>query len=225
MTLAADTSSIEDSKFDSLFPAGVRAHSELHWTPVAVAEAAAKYLATQPGTRVLDVGSGSGKFCLVAASLSDGHFIGVEQRANLVATAQTAAAKLQLQNVEFHAQNILEISFADFDSFYLYNPFAENEPGGHKIDRAVKLSLELRARYVRHARSKLGVRPLGTRVVSYAGFDDEIPDCYVRVETSFGGELKFWEKMHGYDDALDRLRLKTGRSYSGEAGWAAPRQR
>ena len=75
--------SIEDEKFDLIYPAQIRQLSALHWTPVAVAAEAAKFLVTAPETRVLDIGCGPGKFCLVAASLTDGHFSGVEQRNDL----------------------------------------------------------------------------------------------------------------------------------------------
>jgi 2-polyprenyl-3-methyl-5-hydroxy-6-metoxy-1,4-benzoquinol methylase len=56
--------SIEDEKFDLLYPAEIRKLSSVFWTPVAVAAAAAKLLVTTSGTRVLDIGCGPGKFCL-----------------------------------------------------------------------------------------------------------------------------------------------------------------
>ena len=44
----------------------------MHWTPVHVARRAAQFLVTGPETRVLDVGSGPGKFCLVGALATQG---------------------------------------------------------------------------------------------------------------------------------------------------------
>ena len=83
-----DPRSIEDEKFDQIYPARIRKLSALQWTPVRVAAEAAKLLATVPGTRVLDIGCGPGKFCLIAAALTDGHFTGIEQRLDLATAAR-----------------------------------------------------------------------------------------------------------------------------------------
>jgi SAM-dependent methyltransferase len=71
---------IEDDRFDQVWPLRLRKLSPLHWTPIVVASHASKLLVTKPGTRVLDIGCGPGKFCLIAAALTDGYFTGVEQR-------------------------------------------------------------------------------------------------------------------------------------------------
>ena len=84
----ADARSIEDEKFDQIYPPRIRELSRLYWTPIRVAAEAAKLLVTTPGTRVLDVGCGPAKFCLVGASLTQGVFIGVEQREDLVVAGQ-----------------------------------------------------------------------------------------------------------------------------------------
>jgi SAM-dependent methyltransferase len=74
----------------------------------------------------LDIGCGPGKFCLVAATPTDGHFAGVEQRADLAAAARAAANVLGLTNIEIMHGNVTDIAFADYDAFYLFNPFEEN---------------------------------------------------------------------------------------------------
>ncbi|MGZ5537478.1 MAG: class I SAM-dependent methyltransferase, partial [Chthoniobacterales bacterium] len=137
-----DVYSIEDEKFDRIFPPRLRKLSSLFWTPVAVAAEAAKLLVGKPQTRVLDIGCGPGKFCLVGASLTDSHFTGVEQRAELVAAARKGATALAVPNVEFLHANLLDIDFANYDAFYLFNPFEENMHG-HKIDSAIPLSTAL----------------------------------------------------------------------------------
>src|ERR1700730_11082711 len=101
--------SIEDEKFDRIYPQEIRELSSLCWTPVAVAAEAAKMLVTASGLRVLDIGCGPGKFCLVGASLTDGRFTGVEQRSGLVAEARQAASNLGLADVEFIHGNVMDI--------------------------------------------------------------------------------------------------------------------
>jgi len=232
--------SIEDEKFDLIYSPQIRELSSLHWTPVAVASEAAKMLVTAPGSRVLDIGCGPGKFCLVGASLTGGHFTGVEQRSDLVAAARQAAADLCLarhpacegirsgggegeSKVEFIHGNVMDIAFAEYDAFYLFNPFEENMHYGHKIDSTVRLSPALFKRYTRHVAAQLGAKSMGTRVVTYAGYADDIPGCYCCESTHFGDDLKLWVKQRDYDPGLERLSLQIARSHRGSGGWHAPR--
>jgi SAM-dependent methyltransferase len=215
--------SIEDEKFDLIYPRKVRELSSTFWTPVAVAAEAATMLVTAPRRRVLDIGSGAGKFCLVGASLMDGRFTGVEQRSDLVAAARLAATDLQRTDVDFIHGNLMDIDFAEYDAFYLFNPFEENTFNGHKIDRAVPLSPELFKRYTSHVATQLGARPLGTRVVTYMGYADDIPACYSCESALFGDDLKLWIKQREYEPDIERLGLNVSRSHRGSDGWAPPR--
>jgi SAM-dependent methyltransferase len=217
--------SIEDEKFDLIFPPKLRELSPVFWTPVAVAAEAAKLLVTTPRTRVLDIGCGPGKFCLVAASLTDGRFTGVEQRNDFVTAARKAAAALQLANVEFVHGNIMDVAFADYDAFYLFNPYEENLFNGRKIDHAIPLSPEWFKRYTSHVAAQLGARPIGTRVVTYMGYADDIPACYDCESALFGDDLKLWIKNRDYDPDIERLDLRVSRSHRSSGGWAPPRQR
>lgn len=215
--------SVEDEKFDQIFPPRIRKLSSLFWTPVAVAAEAAELLVDHPGARVLDIGGGSGKFCLVAASLTDGCFTVLEQRAELIAAARKAAATLQASNVQVLHANLLDVSFADYDAFYLFNPFEENLHG-HKVDARVPLSPTLFKRYTNYVADQLGRRPLGTRVVTYMGYADDIPACYDCEETRFGNDLKLWIKRRDYDPDAEKLGLRASRSYRGSHGWEPPRR-
>ena len=216
--------SIEDEKFDQIYPAKVRQLSSIFWTPVAVAAEAAKMLVTAPGTRVLDIGCGAGKFCLVGASLTDGRFTGVEQRAELVAAGRQAATTLGLSHIDFLHANVMEIDFAEYDAFYLYNPFEENIYQGWKLDHSVPLSPALFKRYTSQVAARLGARPIGTRVVTYAGYADELPACYACESALFRDDLKLWIKSREYEPDLEHLAAGVSRSYRGSIGWQPPRQ-
>ena len=227
--------SVEDEKFDLIYSPEIRELSSLHWTPVAVAAEAARFLVTdragyaegpaKAGTRVLDIGCGPGKFCLVGASRTDGRFTGVEQRSDLVLAARQAANDLRLTNVEFIHSNVLDVEFADYDAFYLFNPFEENMHYGHKIDSTVRLSPALFKTYTSYVAAQLGARPIGTRVVTYAGYTDDIPACYYCESALFGDDLKLWIKQREHDSALEGLNLQVSRSRRGSNGWTPPRRK
>ena len=219
-----DVRSIEDEKFDQIYPARIRELSGLHWTPVRVAAEAARLLVAKPGTRVLDVGCGPAKFCLVGASLTDGVFSGVEQRQELVLAGRNAAHRMQLREVCIIHGNVIDVVFRQYDAFYLYNPFEENMTRGNKIDVTVPLSPLLFKRYNSYVAAQLGDMPMGTRVVTYAGYADEIPACYDCELSLFRDELKLWIKRRQYDADIERLGLHISRSYRGPIGWVTPKR-
>lgn len=74
-----------DIQFHLLYPPSMQRLARRHWTPLTVAQQAAQFLAPNDGVRILDIGSGVGKFCLSAAYYNpNALFYGIEQRKNLV---------------------------------------------------------------------------------------------------------------------------------------------
>src|SRR5262249_1100007 len=80
-----------DQWFDRFLPDDRRAVSRRFWTPLIVATRAAEWLDDLKVRTIVDIGSGAGKFCVVAALAGPGRFIGLEQRSRLVAAARTLA--------------------------------------------------------------------------------------------------------------------------------------
>src|SRR5947207_1332759 len=80
-----------DEQFDRLYPVCTQLLSRRHWTPLHIAKMAVNFLAQHKGAKLLDIGSGAGKFCLTGAYLKpDASFYGVEQRENLLQDAKDA---------------------------------------------------------------------------------------------------------------------------------------
>lgn len=185
-----------DKIFNSLYPKPIQEVAEKHWTQLEVARKSAAFLAVSPDAKVLDIGSGSGKFCLTAAHYNPHTFFyGIEQRANLVELSTELAQKLQLANVSFICDNITNIDFENFDHFYFYNSFYENVAGTQKIDSAIKYSDELYHYYNRYLYKQLNKKPAGTRWVTYHSFGIETPPSYEIVHTDYNEFLKFWIKV------------------------------
>lgn len=186
---------ITDKDFDSIYPWSVRQLARKHWTPVAVAKTASEFLANRRGVRVLDIGSGVGKFCMVGAVNTRGHFTGVEQRAELVEISKQISAGNHIDNTEFINANIITINFRDYDAFYLYNSFYENIDPYHKIDNEVLLHTKLFNSYSRHTFDQLASLPSGARLATYYTASEIVPDTFRLVDTHHSGFLKLWEKM------------------------------
>lgn len=186
---------IDDNAFNEIYPEHIKALSQCHWTPVAVAKMAAKFLADDTGKKVLDIGSGAGKFCLVGAASTDGIFYGVEQRASLTKISKKIADKHNISNVDFINLNIKEISFLEYDAFYFFNSFYENIDTSCSIDDTIIHDRDLYYDYSAYVREQLDATPIGTRLVTYWSNWDEIPNSFKLIDTACDKLLNFWEKI------------------------------
>jgi SAM-dependent methyltransferase len=187
---------VEDRVFDKVFPPAARARSGLYWTPVEVAVRAANLLADRAGATILDIGSGVGKFCIVAGAAVNANVHGIEHRPHLVEIARAAAAKVGVA-ATFDGGSIEQQDAAAIDAFYLYNPFAENLASTTDcLDATVELSakrFDLDVSATEHLLSKARV---GARVVTYCGFGGDMPEAFELImrEHCGGGRLELWVK-------------------------------
>lgn len=195
-TLSATDPFLSDQNFDRLYPASVHALASRHWTPLRVAQLAAEFLAITPESRILDIGSGPGKFCLAAAHFQPGsQYFGIEQRSNLVAEANRLKDLLQKYNVRFLHGNFTRLDFEQYDHFYFYNAFYENLRGTEKIDQGLEYTEELYHYYNRQLFQLLDQKPSGTRLATFHSLEAEIPPAYHEVGYERDGLLKFWIKV------------------------------
>jgi hypothetical protein len=164
---------VSDATFDRIYPADLRELSAIHWTPVSVAAKAARLLAPSPPTRVLDVGAGSGKLCLIGALTAGGSWHGIDEDPTLVAAAIRAAHVLGTETgTTFSTGDVVSMDWTPFDALYFYNPFAS----------ALEDSLEdpitrwsVFGARVKQAQERLIRLRAGTRVVTYHGIGGEMP--------------------------------------------------
>ncbi|MDZ4403196.1 class I SAM-dependent methyltransferase [Prosthecobacter sp.] len=190
----------KDHEFDQIYPEAIRRLSTTHWSPVNVCRMAAQLLVVEPGTKVLDIGCGPGKFCVIGATTTKGHFTGVEQREKLARIARDMVRKHNIPRADIVHGNTQDVNFRDFDAFYLFNPFQENILPSLRIDYDVELEPQLYTDYTAHVQQQLMRMPMATRVVTYCGDCTEIPDCYACVKTAFNEKLKLWVKKHPAPD-------------------------
>lgn len=189
-----------DRDLDAFLPAAARRISTLYWSPVRVASRAAAIFAALGVSRVLDLGSGAGKFCVVAGAQAPRiDFVGVEHRPHLVAAARALAEAVGATNVAFTQGDASLPPEARFDGFYAFNPFAENSLMAlGQVDQTVELSPLRRLVDVLRVERWLAARPDGAVLVTYHGLGGPIPSSYECVHHELVGtdRLRAWRKMH-----------------------------
>ena len=117
---------IKDEDFDQVYPDYIKQFSDIHWTPAEVAIKAAKLLVGNPGTKVLDIGSGVGKFCILGSLTTHGYFTGVEFKESIADLSKRIINQFNIENAEIINSNITNIDFSKYDAFYFFNSFYEN---------------------------------------------------------------------------------------------------
>ncbi|HRE50248.1 MAG TPA: class I SAM-dependent methyltransferase [Flavitalea sp.] len=193
---ATDKWFISDAQFNSLYPEPIQALSKTHWTPLNAAKEAARFLAAEKSARILDIGSGVGKFCLAAAHYQpDAFYYGVEQRKYLVDHAEAARLTLGYENVSFIHANFTALDLKAYHHFYFYNSFYENLAPINRIDETVEYSNELYHRYTRRLLLQLEAMPGGTRLATLCCSEEDMPADFHVVGSSLDDYLKFSIKI------------------------------
>lgn len=183
-----------DREFDLIYPKSVRRHAEQHFTSLSVALKASAFLVERPQARVLDIGSGAGKFCLIGAATTTGHFTGIEQRPDLVKLSNRIASSYSIRNTTFIHGNILTADFHAYDAFYMFNPFFENVSTSPRMDEKVLSNPALFGSYSSFVYERLGALRQGTRLATYYTSPSLVPASYSTIEISPDAHLRFYIK-------------------------------
>jgi SAM-dependent methyltransferase len=185
-----------DTNFHQLYPPDIAALASRHWTPISIAKEAAAFLSVGQQPRILDIGSGVGKFCMVGAkNHPEAFFAGIEQRPQLTNIAQKIARQLKLTNTSFITGDFTKIDFSQYQHFYFYNAFYENLIDNDAIDQTFIQTPELYNLYNRKLHNLLKKLPAGTRIASFHSSDNEMPKDYEVVGVGSNEDLKFWIKI------------------------------
>lgn len=188
----------QDRAFDRLLPDDLRVRSALHFTPMHVAERAARWVDELGIRTVVDIGSGVGKFCVVAALASKASYVGFEQRARLVETSRQLASHFDLEaRVRFMEGTLGIGNLPSAEAYYMYNPFGENLFGpASQIDGDMEPCERRYEEDVRLAERLLADLPAGTYLILYNGFGGRVPEAFrrVRIARDLPNDLELWRK-------------------------------
>lgn len=183
-----------DASFDALYSMAVQKHSFIHWTPYEIIETAIEWLKLNENSHVLDIGSGAGKFCAIGSMLSHATFTGVEKRSDLFDTASKLCKDLQLSNVNFINQDIVNVPFEAYSAFYYYNPFCEYIAEFDRIDDTISYDPDAFRVYEDYVIDQLDLLPVRTRIVTYCSGTFPLPASYEMRNLLFDGNLALWVK-------------------------------
>lgn len=184
---------VTDESFDAIYPSVVRDVSCAHWTPVRVAVRIVELLRLRREERLLDVGAGVGKFCVIAAARSGARVRGVERRPDLAAVGREAVGRYAV-DVEIALGSFEAEDPATFDAVYVFNPFTEQIVLEGVDDD--ELVAERAATDVSAAERFLDSARPGTRLVTFCGFGGGVPSAYEQEarEVWDEGALELWVK-------------------------------
>jgi SAM-dependent methyltransferase len=194
---------VPDRVFDSYLPEDLRYVSQDQWTPLEVVQTAARWLADAGIRRVIDIGSGPGKFCVAAALAGSCELIGLEQDPRLSSVARSLARLFGVQDrVRFVHGALGASALPEADAYYIYNPFAQ-----HLLPPIDGIGCEARPDYERYgvdvmlAQDVFRRAPVGTLVLTYNGFGGLMPASYeaCRVTRELPCVLRSWRKSEPWD--------------------------
>jgi SAM-dependent methyltransferase len=188
-----------DDAFDRFLPKELREVSGKYWTSLPVVRRAAGWLREARVRTVVDIGSGAGKFCVAGALLARCRFIGLEQRASLVASARELAEVFEVDDrVTFVHGDCGPTTTPVGDAYYLFNPF-----GNYSFDSArfaepdIVFSEETYSADIAAVTTLLSRAPGGTLVITYNGLGGKLPSSYEQIDIGLGlpGTLRLWKKQ------------------------------
>ena len=183
-----------NSTFDKIYPKLYQEHSARHFTPVDIAIKAAKLLVDKPTDKILDVGSGVGKFCAIGSSVTSAHFYGVERRKTLTNLSNKIKRTYKLKRAHFINNDFTALDFNKFNGIYFFNSFHEHFDDTCILDETSKVSLVEYKKYHQDLMDKLNECEKGTKLVTYYTFKNKIPSSFQFIDMNETGLLKFYIK-------------------------------
>lgn len=182
-----------DESFDNLLSPAFQKVADQQYTSIFIAQKAAAFLCELKSAKVLDLGSGTGKFCLIAALEHSNDITGVEFRKSQVEEANALKDKFKVENVHFLCEDMKNIDFELYDSFYIFNPFFEHKVAQARMDNEIEYAVNSHSLYVDLLYKKLNSLSSGKRIAAFHVPQAQIPSQFKVVQSLFTGQMVFYK--------------------------------
>lgn len=196
--LVRSSKKIVDQEFDEILPPLYRFHSPNQWTSILVARTIAGWIQNLHGKKFIDIGCGVGKLCIVLRLLTDLKIFGIEQRPQLVKTANHIIETNRFQNISIIEKNLMDLNWQDYDIFYLFNPFQEHVSFSPAlvIDHTINFHRDHYLTYTNKVYQELQRMPRNKIFITFHGYGGKIPNSWALKCSQFveGGFLSLWVK-------------------------------
>lgn len=183
-----------DAEFDRFYPSLSTELSAQHFSSFYACKQALDFFGSDESVRVLDIGSGIGKFCFLGALLSKCHFTGIELRESLYNWAEKVRSASHMNQIQFILGDFKNLHFESFNCFYLFNPFMEYKDVKRKIDASILTGKEAYIQLLHTLFNKLDMLPKGIKLVTYHVRLEQIPSDFQLVESKLGNSLRCFVK-------------------------------
>lgn len=187
---------LPDAVFDLLYSEKIKNLSDIHWTPIKIVRQALAFLPKKKPLKILDVGSGPGKFCLVGALSSTHKFYGIEQRVSLFNESEKLKELFLLKSASFKKGNAFDYDWEKFDVLYFFNPFYESRDLSISIDGTVPRGVKPYLQSLEKTRKRLEALPKGKMVITYHGYGTKMSNSFriAKMQICKPGQLTLWIK-------------------------------
>ena len=181
-----------DELLDALLPEDVRTYADQHFAGTYAISLACNFLISSSAAHILDIGSGTGKFCLLGALLhKEAQFTGVEYRDSFVQIAENLRLKMCLENVNFQCKNILDYPFSAHTGVFMFNPFLEHRNVRARMQDFTD-DLGREGTYFSYVRNQFTHCRSGIRLATFHVDSTQVPENFNLVDRKMGGTLSFY---------------------------------
>lgn len=189
---------VNDDEFDMIFPHYYSLQSPVHWSPIAVARQIAEWINPLKQKKIIDIGCGVGKLCILLQILTQHRIYGIEQRDNLVQIANEIVNRNGLKNISIKNLNMLDLNWEEYDIYYLYNPFQEHvsDDGPCIIETNIELDKKYFVHYTAEVFRQLTWAKQGKQLITFHGFGGRMPSGWRLLSSRHieDGDLMMWVK-------------------------------
>ncbi|SOE23548.1 Methyltransferase domain-containing protein [Spirosomataceae bacterium TFI 002] len=183
-----------EEDFKKLVTADLQYLNAVHWTPIEVIDQILFWLKDYDALKILDIGSGVGKFCLIGGQKSHHHFTGIEKRTDFHDEGQKLLKALNLPNVSLLQADIVTFNLTAYDVIYLFNPFYEQVVNHGTRINDTAYQKENYLKYESYVLGHLINSVAGKMVISYEYNLMQKAKGFVLLHEAFDGALGLWRK-------------------------------